>query len=226
MLIVTATKMDGRSKTIKSFLANGPVIQCKTPYNAENLSRWIRDELRNKNIIIESPALMYLSSHIKLDYFTASNEMDKLLLYIGTEKKINLEQVRACIAVTNESNVFDLQNAIGTREIHKALSLIEKMDNFQEIGVMTITLLSRYFQLIWSIHLLRKRDIMDDEIINTHLNSAPRFFRPDYIRSANKYSLQETKKVLSLLFNCDKDLKSLNSDPKVIFTKLVCDICS
>ncbi|MBN2829548.1 MAG: hypothetical protein JXR56_04435, partial [Candidatus Cloacimonetes bacterium] len=89
-----------------------------------------------------------------------------------------------------------------------------------------ITLLSRYFQLLWRIHLLRLKNISDAEIVNTHIDEVYKTFRQGYIAAANKYTVTEVKRVLSLLYHCDKDLKSLNSDSKVIITKLICDICS
>jgi DNA polymerase-3 subunit delta len=225
ILIIASEKMDARTKLYKAFLEAGPVIQCKSPYNAEALSRWIRDELRIRNIQIDNAALGYLSSHIKLDYFTANNEIEKLVLYIGAAKTISRKHVEECVAVTNESSVFDLQNAIGLRDKATALKVLESMTDFKDIDVMMITLLSRYFQLLWRIHLLRARDISDSEIVNTHLDEVYKTFRQGYITSANKYSVKEIKKAISLLYHCDKDLKSLNTDSRVIITKLIFEIC-
>ncbi|MBN2828682.1 MAG: DNA polymerase III subunit delta, partial [Candidatus Cloacimonetes bacterium] len=140
ILIVVAEKLDARTKLYKAFIDAGPVIQCRSPYNAEALSRWIKEELRDRGISIESSALAYLSSHLKLDYFTANNEIEKLSLYIGNAKTINRKQVESCIAVTNESSVFDLQNAIGRREKAEAMNVLESMIDFNDLDVMMITL--------------------------------------------------------------------------------------
>ncbi len=226
ILIVTAIKLDARSKLYKAFQTNSSIIQCKTPYNAEALSRWIRDELRDKEVRIETSALQYLSSHIKLDYFTANNELEKVLLYVGKKNYISLEDVKECIAISSESNVFDLQNSIGKRNVKQSISIIEDFENVGDSAVMIVTMVSRYFLTLWKIHALREKDLSDNEIMENHLHDIYKLFRLDRIKAADNYSTLEIRNALSLMYDCDKKLKSISTNPKILITTLIYQICS
>ncbi len=225
ILIVTARKIDARSRLYKAFQANATIIQCKTPYNADGLARWIRDELRDKQVRIDSSAIQYLASHIKLDYFTANNELEKLLLYVGKKNMITLNDVKQCIAISNESNVFDLQNSLGRRDIRQTVSILESFENLNDSAVMIITMISRYFLTLWKVHALRAKNLSDNEIMENHMHEVYKLFRNDRINAANRYSATEIKTALSLMYDCDKKLKSISTKSNILLTTLMYNIC-
>jgi len=228
IFILTAEKTDNRTEAFKKITNNSVNISCKKPFNANNIIHWLENELAKKNINLDKDAAEYFANSIELDYLIAANELEKLIIFTKNSSNISLDDVKSCLEKSKMNSVFDLQNSIGKRDLKKTLQILENLFNFEEpskIAVFIVSILTRFFTLLWMIIALQKKNITDSEISSRHLNQIYIKYRKDYLNSVRNYNDKNIKKVFSLLLQADIDLKSLNIKEEIILETLIFNIC-
>ncbi|MCF7793348.1 MAG: DNA polymerase III subunit delta [Candidatus Cloacimonetes bacterium] len=226
ILVLIADKSDGRSNANKIIEKEAVTISCRRPYSSDDIVRWLRTELRVKNIKMDNQAINRFAGSIEPDYLIASNELEKLIIYTKNRGTINSDEVEEVIGKSKTNKIFDLQDAIGKRNLKNAARILDNMLMNNEPAVYIITMLSRFFVQIWKVLALRRRSISDSEISGRYLNDVFYKYRNDYLNYADSYTLSETKKSLSLLLQADIDAKSLNINEDILLYMLLFKICA
>jgi len=76
-------------------LPNGAVIACY-PEEGKALAESVRSALAEAGISLEPDAMAWLLAHVGSDWAATRGELEKLVLYAGPERRLSLEDVRAC----------------------------------------------------------------------------------------------------------------------------------
>jgi DNA polymerase III subunit delta len=131
------------------------VQDCPLPTESK-MQEWIREKVGEMDGEITPQGANTLASYVGNNTQRAIREIDKLLTYVNFERPIEDKDVRKLTAQDRQADIFDLVDAIGSREGPKALDLLhlllEDMDFVQLFGMIV-----RQFRL-----LLEAREIMDD----------------------------------------------------------------
>ena len=225
ILILTAEKLDERSKSAKVINEQAISIICRAPYNAEDIARWLRNELKEQNYEMDNDSINLFANSIETDYMIAANELEKLIIYTKNTGKITIEDVKESVGKSKTDSVFDLQNALGNRNLKQALQVLENMLENNESAVFIITMLTRFFFQLWKIEALQKKNISDSEITNRYLPEVYSKFRSGYLRYAKNYKARSIRKAFSLLLQADIDSKSLNTKEEIILETLIYNLC-
>jgi len=226
ILLITSQKSDLKTATFKKIGENAVSVNCRKPYNASDLLKWLNTELRMRNVRMEQKALNLFVNSIELNYSVAANELEKLMLFTKDSSFISYETVLACVGKSSVKNIFDLQKAIGKKDLKLSLKILHNMMENQESGIFIISMLTRFFLLILKIQALRTQNISDNEIISKHMWDIFRSYRKDYVLAANLFSRCEIKNIFSALLQADTDLKSKEAKlEKIIMTTLIFEIC-
>ncbi len=228
IFILTAEKTDNRTEAFKKVTKNSVNISCKKPFNANSIIHWLDNELEKKNISMDKDAAEYFANSIELDYLIAANELEKLIIFTKNSSNISLDDVKSCLEKSKMNSVFDLQNSIGKRELKRTLQILQNLFYFEEpskIAVFIVSILTRFFTLLWMIIALQKKNITDSEISSRHLDQIFFKYRKDYLNSSRNYNDNNIKKVFSLLLQADIDLKSLSIKEEIILETLIFNIC-
>lgn len=228
IFVVTAEKLDNRTAFAKALNAAAQVVDCKKPYNNSVLLGWLEQELRNRKIRMDSKSKNLLVNNIELDFLAAENELNKLELYTHASGEIKLSDVEATLGSSRESTIFDLQRAIGTKDVKRSMQVLENMlasEEANNIGVMLVAILNRYFLSIWKIVAYKKLNYSDQEILQQHLHEVFFSFRDEYMRAARKFSLQSLQNIFHYLLKADTELKSINMQDTTLFL-LIYRICN
>ncbi|MFC1898077.1 DNA polymerase III subunit delta [Candidatus Cloacimonadota bacterium] len=228
ILVLTAETSDARIASSKILEEHAIHITCRSPYNTEDLIRWLRAELRQKNITMNNDSITLFANSIENDYSLASNELEKLIIFTKNRGEIRFQDVEEVVGKSKTNKIFDLQNAIGNRNLKKSMQILENMmanEDPSKIIIFIITMLSRYFLVIWKVLALHSKSISASEIASRHLTEVFFKFRNDYIASAKNYTLNDTRKILTTLLQADIDAKSLNIKQEIILQTLIFNIC-
>jgi DNA polymerase III subunit delta len=224
ILIITSEKADARTnagKLIAEFAVN---ILCRPPYSPDDIVRWLRNEVRIKNITMNNEAMMLFAGSIPLDFMVASNELEKLIIFTRNKGRITTNEVQETIGHTKTDKVFDLQNAIGARNLKKSLVVLDNIlsnEDPNKVAVFIIMMLTRFCTHLWKVNSLRKSSISESEIESRYLVDVFFKFRHDYLDFANNYSLEQIRSAFSLLLQADTDAKSLNVKLDIILHSLI-----
>ncbi|MCD6182169.1 MAG: DNA polymerase III subunit delta [Candidatus Cloacimonetes bacterium] len=227
ILVLTATKTDKRQVAWKTIMNNATVVQCKQPYDARDIQRWVTNELRDRNIIMDRAAVELFSNSVENDYMVASNELEKVLIYAKGSARISLAAVHACVGKSRSNSIFELQNTLGMRDRKKALTMLESMIEADEPPILVVVMLTRFFTILWKIRTLLDSGMDTGEIAAKHIPEVYYKFRNDYIAFAQRYRRPSLRNTFSLLLQADIDLKSQETWlQRIILERLIYMICT
>lgn len=223
LLIMTATKPDMRLASYKTISANALGIECPSPRNTNDLSTWVKAEIKNRQMHFDNEALALFTQIVEFNYHTVENELEKLYLTTAG-KAVTRDTVLDCVGQSKAKNIFDLQNALGQKDMKKALTALNSMLDNQESVIYIIVMLTRYFTVIWKISALLEKKVGESEIVAKYLPEIPPFFRKDYLAAGKKYPLKQIRKVFGALLKIDSDLKSIQLQEDIAAQMLVMEI--
>jgi DNA polymerase III subunit delta len=190
-------KVDGRTKFAKNLKDKGLLYTTKKMYENE-LPDWTNNLLRSKGYTIAHKALSLLIDHIGNDLSRLNNEIEKLALNLEGRKNITDDDIEKYVGISKEFNVFELQHAIATRDLYKAIRIIQYFQANPKAGPIQMILpaLYSYFSKVMVIYSLPSKDA---NAVASAIAVTP-FRAKEFIQTAVKFSQHEIEKVLLLLY--------------------------
>jgi DNA polymerase-3 subunit delta len=184
---------------------------------------WIERYLLVKGIKAEPSAAALLNEYLGNDLHKITNELEKLIISIPEGKPvITTSLIEKNIGISKDYNNFELQKAIGDRNILKSNMIIKYFAaNPKDNPIsLTISSLFSYFSKILSYHYLPDKSRNN---VASILKINP-FFVKDYETAAIKYNAVKTVQVISLLRIYDlksKGFGDLNSSHGDLLKELI-----
>lgn len=132
-------KVDGRSKFAKLLKEKGEVFTTKKLYDNQ-LPEWTSDLVKQKGYTITNKALVLLVDHIGNDLSRMVNEIDKVLVNLSNRKSITEDDIEQYVGISKEFNVFELQEALCTKDMGKALRIIQYFEGNPKAGPIQLVL--------------------------------------------------------------------------------------
>jgi len=195
--------VDKRKAFVKDLAKVGLVFESKQLYENQIpslISKLVEE--KGKSIDIKSSHL--LVEFVGNDLSKLFNEIDKLLITLPKDQaSISPEHIEKNIGYSKDFNVFELQKAIGQKDILKANRIANYFESNPKHSINeVIPALFRYFQNIFKLHYLKDKSKAS---IASTLRINP-FFAGEYITVARNYNIRKTVQVIEILR--DYDLKS------------------
>ncbi len=189
-------KVDGRTKLAKLLKDKAVVLTTKKLYDNE-LPQWTTQLLKSKGFTITNKALTLLIDHIGNDLNRLNNEINKLVLNLGERTNITDDDIEQFVGVSKEFNVFELQQAIATRDLYKAVRIIQYFDANPKAAPIQLIFPSLYnfFSKVIMVYGVPARD---EKAIAAAIG-VHSYFAKDYIQAATRFSHHEVEKVILLL---------------------------
>ncbi len=225
IFIITSLKKENKGKFFAKLKKQAIVIECKQPYGAKNIIFWLNQELQSRKITIEPEATNIFANSIDPDYLLAANELEKLLIYIKDSTRITAKDVMMVVGKSRTNNIFNLQNALGDKDLKKAMTILENLIDNREPVLFIVTMLTRFFARIWKVRVLIDQKTNKSEIVSNHLKDVFHSFRHDYLRYALNYDLEQIRIIFDLLLDIDTDLKSIDVKEEILIERLILKIC-
>jgi len=146
-------KLDGRKKFTKDIGKAGVVFESGKLYE-NKVHSWINNYLSAQGYKINPPALLMLTEYLGTDLGTITNELEKLMVNLPNGSTINEEHIETNIGISKEFNRFELQKAIGIRNVLKANQIINHFaaNPTGNPVVLTISSLYSYFNKLVLFH--------------------------------------------------------------------------
>ncbi|MFK7810076.1 MAG: DNA polymerase III subunit delta [Saprospiraceae bacterium] len=200
-------KFDGRTKFAKAIKANALVFESKKLYDNQ-VPDWIKNYLKQRKLTIEPQANELIAEYLGSNLSKVANELDKMIINLPKGANVTPKHVQDNIGISKDYNVFELQNALGTRNIAKANRIINYFIANEKKNplVVVIATLYGYFSKIYQAHFLQ--GLSDNEMASALGTRS--FFVKDYKAARKMYSLGKTESVISIL--SEYDLKSKGVD--------------
>lgn len=180
------------------------VLDAKKLYDNQ-VPVWIRDYLKTKKFQINATAAELLGEYLGTDLSKIVNELDKLILNLPKGTEISEKDIEENIGISKDYNVFELQRALGTRDVLRANRIVQYFAANPKNNPlpMVIGSLYNFFSKLYMLQFLRNSP-EKDMLEALKLRSA--FFLKEYRAAASHFSRDKTEEVIALLR--EYDLKS------------------
>jgi DNA polymerase-3 subunit delta len=184
---------------------------------------WIERYLMTKGIKTDPSASAMLTEYLGTDLHKIVNELDKLIITLPQGKPaITTALIEKNIGISKDYNNFELQKAVGEKNILKANMIVHYFSNNPKDNPITLSISSlfSYFTKLLTYHYLADKSKNNVAAV---LKVNP-YFVKDYELSASKYNVSKTVMVISLLRTYDMKSKGygdVSSEPGDILKELV-----
>jgi len=189
-------KVDGRTKFAKLIKEKGVLLSTKKIYENQ-LPEWAQEIVASHGYEITNKALMLLVDHIGNDLSRIENEVEKILVNLGTRKTINEDDIEQFIGISKEFNVFEFQNALAAKDLGACMRIVQYFEANPKAAPIQLIMPSLYlfFSKLYMIHGLSTRD---DKAVASSTGINP-FFVKDYLKAIKIYSFPQVEKAILLL---------------------------
>ena len=203
-------KLDMRSAFAKSINKNAVVFESKPLYDNQ-VPDFIRGWLKEHKMQVENNALDLMVEYLGTDLGKIINELEKLRINLTEGAAVNIGHVEKYIGISREYNVFELQKALGLRNVLQANKIVNYFKENPKDGpfVMVIGNLYNYFSKIYQLSFLLNAS-PNDQI--KHLGLRSEWFLKDYLQAVKHYPRNKTEQVIGVLKEYDLKAKGVNSD--------------
>ena len=201
-------KIDRRKTLFKSIEKKGILFESARLYD-NKIPDWIGEYVKKRNYSISTKACFLLAEFLGNDISKIVNEISKLIINIPEKQEITEEYVEKNIGISKDYNIFELQKALGKKEVLKANQIINYFAANPRDNplVKVIPLLFSYFSKILIYHHLRDKSRNN---VAAALSINP-FFVMDYQQSAANYTSGKLTSIISLLREYDLKAKGVDS---------------
>lgn len=163
---------------------------------------WIERYLMVRGIRTDPSSSAMLTEYLGTDLHKIANELEKLIITLPQGKPvITTDLIEKNIGISKDYNNFELQKAIGDKNILKANMIVRYFaDNPKDNPIMlTIASLFGFFSKLLTYHCLQDKSKNN---VATALKVNP-FFVKDYEAAAGRYNSAKTMFIIGLLRTYD-----------------------
>jgi DNA polymerase-3 subunit delta len=202
--------IDKRTKLFKTLETHGVYFE-SARIRDYLIPAWIERYLMLKGIKTDPSASAMLTEYLGTDLHKIVNELDKLIITLPPGKpSITTSLIEKNIGISKDYNNFELQKAIGEKNILKANMIVHYFANNPKDNPLTLSIASLFgfFSKLLTFHYLTDKSKNNVAAV---LKVNP-FFVKDYENSASKYNVSKTVQIISLLRSYDMKSKGFG-DP-------------
>ena len=203
-------KSPDKRKTVFKKLAQVAVMFESKPLYENQIPAWISTYVKSKGYTIDPKAAFMLVENLGRDLSRITNELGKLFLVLPQGKSITPKDIEDNIGISKDFNIFELQKALGTKNVVKANQIINYFaQNPKSIAVGGVTAqLNNFFTLLLQYHALPNKN--DKNGIASALKVHP-FFVGDYIEAGKHYPMRKVSEIIGHLRDIDMKSKGVGA---------------
>jgi len=197
-------KADGRLKAVKAVSRAG-VLFLSEKVRDYKLPEWISGYVAASGLKISAQGAQILAEYLGNDLRKVANELKKLQIVLPAGTEIGPEHIEKHIGISKDYNVFELQRALGSKDLARAQRITEFFAaNPKDHPVaMIMPVLNSYFSKIYAYHGLKDRS---GPGAAKALRCAP-FAVKQYAEAARHYSLDKVGRIFGYLREADRKSK-------------------
>lgn len=201
--------LDKRKKMTKTLEKTGVLYESKKLYENQ-VGDWIKRVLSGKGYSIEPKANAMLVEFIGNDLSKINNELEKLQIILPKNSIITAGHIEENIGFSKDFNVFELQNAIGSKNQLKAYQIAQYFADNPKDNPMVVTtgLVFTFFVKLLKYHGLKDRNPKN---VASVLSVSP-YFLKDYDLALKNYPMKKVSQIVSSLRDIDVKSKGVGAN--------------
>ncbi len=183
------------------------------PLNARRgeVGDWLRDRARRKGGSLQPMAVRLLEEAVGGDLRALDTELDKLITYVGAGRAIGEADVRQMVAATQQASIFELVDAVGSRDVTTTLTRLHELLDAGEAPLYLLFMITRQFRILLQLRLLQAANLSHAELASQL--GLPPFVVEKGLRQAQRFTAPQLEAILRRLLAADLALKSSGANP-------------
>lgn len=203
-------KPDKRLKAFKTIYDKYCVCESNKLYDSQ-LPEWIGTFANQQGHAITQRGAMLIAESIGNNLSKIANEIEKLCICIKPGDNITEEIIERYIGISKDYNVFELQNAIGRRDVVKCNRIVNHFAANPKDNPIQMVLPSLYNYFIKLMIYLQ----LPDKTKAASVLKINNYFVKDYVAAANNYSLGKLASCIGYLYDADLRSKGIHNNGSV-----------
>ena len=162
------------------------------------------------------------------DMMMISNELEKLMLYVGARNRITLGDVETMVLAAKQRSLYELTDAISAKDRVRALEVLDAIlssGDGEEAAIGHIYMLAKTFR---QMVVILERNVRDQRMLWAalwHGFRVPPFAADDIIKQARRYkSRRDLTRAIRLVAKADLALRSNPVSKRMVLERLVIDL--
>ncbi len=192
--------------------------------------RWISDFCGSRSVPvkIDPDGARELVDALGGDMMMISNELEKLMLYVGAKNRITLGDVETMVLAAKQRSLYELTDAISSKDRVRALEVLDAIlssGDGEEAAIGHIYMLAKTFR---QMLVILERNVRDQRMLWAALWQGfrvPPFAADDIIKQARRYkSRRDLTRAIRLVAKADLALRSNPVSKRMVLERLVMDL--
>jgi DNA polymerase-3 subunit delta len=190
--------------------------------------RWIAEYCATRDVKMDPDAARELVDALGGDMMMVSNELEKLILYVGEKKRVTLGDVETMVLAAKQRSLYELTDAISAKDRVRALEVLDAIlttGDGEEASIGHLYMLAKTFR---QMLVILERNVRDQRMLWAALWQGfrvPPFAADDIIRQARRYkSKRELTRAIRLVAKTDLALRSNPPSKRLVLEKLILDL--
>jgi DNA polymerase-3 subunit delta len=192
--------------------------------------KWIADQASNDGVKVDADAARELVDALGGDMMMVSNELEKLILFVGEKKRVTLGDVETMVLAAKQRTLYELTDAISSKDRTRSLEILDAIlstGDGEEAAIGHIYMLAKTYRQMLVIF---ERKVRDSRMLWQALWQGfrvPPFAAEDIIKQARRYqSRRELTRALRLIARADLALRSNPTSKRMVLENLVLELSS
>ncbi|MCA6079612.1 MAG: DNA polymerase III subunit delta [Endomicrobium sp.] len=199
-------------------------VNCRKQYENE-VKEFIKNEFAKKGKAVSYGVISRIIEENGNDLLNISNEIEKLSLFAGRNKKdIMQEDLEKISGYTKEADIYALSSNIEARDLKKAMFVLEKLLKEGEESMMILSAISLAVRKMLSAKsMIEEQGTSAVETASTlRIHS---FYAGTFFTNLKKHSARTLKESLKIILEADIAIKTGSNDATSALEKTILSIC-
>ena len=192
--------------------------------------KWLNENAAHEGAKIDADASRELVDSLGGDMMMISNELEKLLLYVGEKKRITLGDVETMVLAAKQRTLYELTEALSSHNRARSLEILDSMlstGDGDEAAIGHLYMLARTFR---QMLVIQERNVRDTRTLYQVLWQGfriPPFAAEDVIRQSRRYkSRRELTRAIRLISRADAALRTNPVSKRLVLENLILDLAA
>ena len=221
--VLSASKLDGRTKWVQTLKSKATMVDCAPLYDTQRLG-WVKQEATRLGLKLDQDAAAVLKDIAGEGLYRVRRELDKLVLFVSAGQIVTGQDVVVVKGAEAGASVFDLAGAIAARNPSHALTIVEKNIEAGEPPLRILGALLWQYRRMWKAKDSLARGINESKVARS-LGLSP-YRQAEFFGLVKRFSLPHFFQAWKIFADTDSALKGgVAGSPQRVFHSLVFRLC-
>jgi DNA polymerase-3 subunit delta len=220
--VVTATKLDGRTKLPRVAKKAG-VLYAADPPKGAAIAQFASQEARSRGHAMDAIAVQALVDAIGEDLSAIDDAIERLSLFVGAGKPIDLVSVEACVTRVRADTIWALVDAVSGRQEGRALTAVASLLAEREPPLRVLAMLARQLRMLAKMREALARGLRGADAAVAA--GAPPFKADELSRAARGFGPDALDRAFQAIARTDRNLKGSKVPDDVVLVRTVSELC-